>query len=432
MKRRLRVLLIPGLLLLAALACNMPGATPQPDLAQVVAQTQTAAAANTAATVTAGAAAPLTPAITPAVTNAGAPQPSQPPSGVQPTPGQPAQTLPPTQAAGAPLPTQPANCTNLARFVTESVPDGSQYPPGSQFVKTWTLQNVGTCTWTTEYALVFASGEQMGGTSPQPLGSNVAPNSTIQIYLPQTAPAVPGDYQGNWMLKEPGGRTFGLGSDGSKPFFIKIRVNPGAVAPTSPAPASSAALGSPTRSWSFNDGKAPFWLGDDGDTLFEIKDNRLAVTAFKANGDLWRVAERAAVDNFAIEARFQTGAACSGRDGYGLLVRAPSQPDSVIDTGYVLAFNCDGQFRTYRMDNGAWTGITAWSQHPAIKPGPNQENVMTVIGQGDKLQLYANGTLLLDFSDGTYTSGLFGLMIGSGGTQNFKITLQQLSLWDLP
>ncbi len=48
-----------------------------------------------------------------------------------------------------------ATC-DWAQFVTDvTVPDGSIYPPGATFTKTWRLKNIGTCTWTPSYSMVY-------------------------------------------------------------------------------------------------------------------------------------------------------------------------------------------------------------------------------------------------------------------------------------
>ncbi|HET6846235.1 MAG TPA: NBR1-Ig-like domain-containing protein, partial [Anaerolineales bacterium] len=53
---------------------------------------------------------------------------------------------------------------NAAAFVRDvSIPDGTTVQPGADFTKTWRLSNVGTCTWTTAYALVFVTGDRMHG-----------------------------------------------------------------------------------------------------------------------------------------------------------------------------------------------------------------------------------------------------------------------------
>jgi hypothetical protein len=399
-------------LILAMLACNRPQPGAAPDLDLIVAQTQTAiAVAQLIAPTTA------VPATQPASASQTAPS----------TPGSSATTPAATAGATSPAVTQPSNCTDLAKFVNETIPDNTEFAPGAQFMKTWTFQNVGTCTWTPEYKLVFKEGEQMGGTSPAPIGQSVAPNGTVQIYLPQTAPAQTGEHQGFWMLQNLRSQNFALGSDGSKAFWVKIKVVPGA--PTT----SGSNLGPPTRVLTFDDKKGtPFYLGEDSDISFKVDNGELVMTAFEPAGDLWRVAELGQFNNIVVETNFRTGPNCAGKDSYGMIVRAPSQADNVIDSAYVFGFNCDGQFRVYRMDNGSYSGIQNWSMHPSLRPGPNQKNVMTVSAQGDRLQLFANGTLVYEFTDSAYSRGLIGLMIGSGGTPNFQVAVEQLAYWELP
>jgi hypothetical protein len=46
-----------------------------------------------------------------------------------------------------------------------SVPDGSNFQPGESFSKAWRLKNIGSCTWTTSYLLIFSKGDLMGAPS---------------------------------------------------------------------------------------------------------------------------------------------------------------------------------------------------------------------------------------------------------------------------
>jgi hypothetical protein len=139
----------------------------------------------------------------------------------------------------------------------------------------------------------------------------VAPNGTTQIYLPQAAPTQTGEHQGFWMLQNLGGQNFALGSDGSKAFWVKINVVPGA--PTT----SGSNLGPPTRELTFDDKKGtPFYLGEDADISFDIVNGELIMTAFEPTGDLWRVAELGQFNNLVVETNFRTGANCAGKDSY--------------------------------------------------------------------------------------------------------------------
>jgi hypothetical protein len=118
-------------------------------------------------------------------------------------------------------------CSDKAKFVADvTIPDGSSVKAGSSFTKTWRMTNTGTCSWDTSYAIVFASGERMGGGSPNPLPGIVAPGSTVDLGLNLVAPSASGSYKGNWLIRNPAGALFGIGSQGDQPFWVQIVVGP--------------------------------------------------------------------------------------------------------------------------------------------------------------------------------------------------------------
>ncbi len=120
-----------------------------------------------------------------------------------------------------------AGC-DRAQFVADvTVPDGTSFASGATFTKTWRLKNVGTCTWTTSYALVFSSGDQLGGPASVNLPKQVAPGQTVDLSLSLTAPGTAGHYLGNWMFKNASGSTFGLGLNADKPWWVEINVTGG-------------------------------------------------------------------------------------------------------------------------------------------------------------------------------------------------------------
>ena len=122
-------------------------------------------------------------------------------------------TPPPTMATTAiPSPTRisisPGACDDAAYVSDVTIPDGTLVGAGSTFVKTWLLQNTGTCAWTTDYSLTFQGGDQMGGldalvASPVPAGGQ----SPISVSL--KAPAPPGTYTGQWQMKNEQRQPFG-------------------------------------------------------------------------------------------------------------------------------------------------------------------------------------------------------------------------------
>ncbi|MBN2548287.1 MAG: hypothetical protein JXB15_03950 [Anaerolineales bacterium] len=403
-KQRFSILSSIVCILIAIQACNAPRGTPTPDLGAVVAQTQTALAVQQFLTAT-----PQEQAITPTNTIF----PAQP--GV--TPATPT-TQPPSPTPTATFTPLPAACIDKASAVDKNYPDDTIVIPGELFLKTWTVKNTGTCTWGAGYNLVFTSGERMGGASPTPLGATVPPGGSVDVSVNLVAPQAQGEYQGFWKLSNPSGVQFGT-------LWVKIIVGAGGTS-------GGMDLGSPTYLDSFNSSSGGFYLGDDGDTDYDLNNGSLVLTAFSAKGDQWRISNSGYLDNFFLEARFTTGSQCSGKDSYGLIIRAPDQPDGIIDTGYVFNFSCDGKYRLYRMDSGNFENLINWAGSSAIKSGSKQANTMGVKAVGSKFQLYANNVLVAEFSDSAYSIGYFGLVIRSADTANFQVALSQIAYWVNP
>lgn len=115
-------------------------------------------------------------------------------------------------------------CTLSANLVQEDPPDGKIFKPGESFLKTWSLQNTGTCTWDKTYKLVYWDGELMGGAVTYSLPVVVAPGETKDIPILLQAPATDGSYRGFWRLKSPWGYDFGVGPT-SQSFYVDILVS---------------------------------------------------------------------------------------------------------------------------------------------------------------------------------------------------------------
>ena len=110
--------------------------------------------------------------------------------------------------------------------------------PGATFTKTWRLKNIGPCTWTTSYKLVFFSGEMMGAVSSASFPVTVATGQQVDFSLNMTAPNAPGTYRGYWMFMNSNGANFGIGPDANQPWFVEITVSgptlPPSLTPTTP------------------------------------------------------------------------------------------------------------------------------------------------------------------------------------------------------
>ena len=110
-----------------------------------------------------------------------------------------------------PKPDQPTNTPqpcNKAAAISETYPDDTEIKVGTDFDKSWRLQNIGTCTWNSNYRVVFYSGDQMGGPNSQLLNTTVAPGEIIDIIIDQTVPNSAGTYKGVWKLQDDSGAAF--------------------------------------------------------------------------------------------------------------------------------------------------------------------------------------------------------------------------------
>ncbi|HKY79177.1 MAG TPA: NBR1-Ig-like domain-containing protein [Anaerolineales bacterium] len=194
-KGYLLLLAIAALVLLSG--CNLPGASS-------AGQVQTAAAETVSVNLTQSA------LLIPSATN------TTEPTATPEASATPAESN--TPAASATTGSGSGGGCDVMQFVADvSVPDGEEHAPDTEFVKTWRLRNAGTCSWSPSYAVVFVSGNAMGGPASQNLTETIVPGSTIDISITLTAPHELGDYTGYWALRNAASQSFGS-------FYVQIEV----------------------------------------------------------------------------------------------------------------------------------------------------------------------------------------------------------------
>jgi hypothetical protein len=98
-----------------------------------------------------------------------------------------------------------------------NVPDGTQMAPGQDFLKTWKIKNIGSCTWGTGYQVVFGYGAKMDG-QPVALSTAVASGEEVEVSVQFKAPTDLGEYVSYWRMANSAGSPFG------KFFSVKIMV----------------------------------------------------------------------------------------------------------------------------------------------------------------------------------------------------------------
>jgi hypothetical protein len=205
---------VPGTLLLILLIGSLVACIAKPGIDSAAAGTQTAVKATVNALGTALALQP---------TNTRTP--------VPPTPVTPTLTstrTPKPTKTFTPLPTvvTPWNTCDVATLISETIGDNVVMDPGTGFVKSWILENSGTCAWDKDYRIVFESGDAMTDIVELQFltgKKKVNPGDQIIISMNQISPMEPGEYLGFWKLANSQGYRFGLGGEGNA-FWVKVNV----------------------------------------------------------------------------------------------------------------------------------------------------------------------------------------------------------------
>lgn len=116
------------------------------------------------------------------------------------------------------------NC-NWAEFVRDiTIPDGEEIDGGAAFTKTWRFRNIGECTWTMDYNILFVGGESFSAPVRIGMPRIVDPGETVDISLLLEAPTYPGSYTGYFILSDGEGDRFGSGVNAEQPFWVNIVV----------------------------------------------------------------------------------------------------------------------------------------------------------------------------------------------------------------
>lgn len=121
-------------------------------------------------------------------------------------------TLPPSTVPAGATAALGDECSNNEFEGDVTVPDGTVFKPGVDFVKQWAVRNTGNCTWDDGFVLVFIAGDR--AIDPRDFefkdaADFVSPGEGINLGIRLTAPLAEGDYQGHWRMRNDKGYYFG-------------------------------------------------------------------------------------------------------------------------------------------------------------------------------------------------------------------------------
>jgi hypothetical protein len=196
--------------------------------------------------------------------------------------------------------------------------------------------------------------------------------------------------------------------------------------PTATLPAGDPALtlGAPTRVLAFDPNV--WFLFEDDHLKMEIEDGQLELTAFNAESwEGWSTTGYV-LENFYLEVTGTTGPECSGKDRFGVIVRADDPNE-----GYLFGISCDGFFRLRSWDGESFTTLQEWTSSSHIRIGPNETNRIGLMARGDELRLFVNGFEVAVVEDDAFDQGAFGVFVSSASTEDFIVTISDARYWVL-
>jgi len=172
-----------------------------------------------------------------------------------------------------------------------------------------------------------------------------------------------------------------------------------------------------------------YWpLYEDEHVRFEVEQGKAELTAF--NPDFyegWMLSWQE-LSNFYLEATLDSGN-CSGRDRYGLVVRSGLSGEQYI--GYLFGITCDGRYSLRIWDGDEFEDVISWTSSTLIQAGSGKTHRLGLWAKGNRLILYVDGQKLADVQDSTYTTGKFGLFVGSVETDDFQVKVDEIAYWNL-
>ena len=139
-----------------------------------------------------------------------------------------------------PLPTTAGSTEcNKVMFISDvTIPDNTVLKPEAKFVKSWKIQNNGTCTWTTLFSAFMFSNDPASpaitGDGSSGMTASVAPGGNVIVSVNLIAPKTEGTYIQYWKMQDADGKPFGIGGPNGSGWYVQIKVSKtGVVTPTS-------------------------------------------------------------------------------------------------------------------------------------------------------------------------------------------------------
>jgi hypothetical protein len=117
---------------------------------------------------------------------------------------------------------------------------------------------------------------------------------------------------------------------------------------------------------------------------------------------------------------------CSGKDQYGMLLRAASMQDY-----YRFVINCNGQTRLERVRAGVNYPLSEWMSSSDIPRGGPAQVKMGIWMSGREMRIFLNDHFHFSQQDPVFASGAIGFFANASGQSPVTISFSDLSVYQV-
>ena len=172
-------------------------------------------------------------------------------------------------------------------------------------------------------------------------------------------------------------------------------------------------------------------LPDNQNIRLQFKDGDLYVTGKRMDFSTWWFSYHTLSDAY-IEMTFNTEN-CSREDAYGIIFRGPPH-QAGQSYGYIASFTCNGQIWVFRLDGAdpfESEVLFHEDKNSAVNTGPDEQNVMGVRAEGDRLTVFANGRQVAEVTDDHFEKGRVGVFVRSASPDIYTYRVMNFRYWIL-
>lgn len=170
------------------------------------------------------------------------------------------------------------------------------------------------------------------------------------------------------------------------------------------------------------DEAGPWAVGETDDAAVAVQHGYLQFVQKSIGRFSFRLIGRMGDDFFA-QVNTQIDGRCGTSDRYGMIFRLQD-----ANNYYMFLVDCERQYRVVRVVGGNFQNVTDWTRNDAIDGGTNAANVLGVMTNGSQMRFFVNDQEVDNLEDSTFSSGRFGLWVGSAVTPNFTVRFDNLRI----